>query len=43
MNGYQRYWISKKTKEFLKEEDKINDFYRIKLRMVVSESEISVN
>lgn len=43
MNGYQRYWISKKTREFIKEEDKINDFYRIKLRMVVSESEISVN
>lgn len=43
MNGYQRYWISKKTREFIKEEDKINNFYRIKLRMAVSESDISGN
>ncbi len=39
MLGYQRYWISKKSKEFIKEEDKVGDYYRIKLRMLVSESE----
>ena len=38
MTGYQRFWISKKTREFIKEEDKIGEFYRIKLRMVVSEN-----
>ncbi|GGD71094.1 hypothetical protein GCM10011514_38990 [Emticicia aquatilis] len=40
MNGYQRYWIAKKTREFIKEEDKVNNFYRIKLRMIVSETDI---
>lgn len=37
MNGFQRFWISKKTREFIKEEDKIGEFYRIKLRTLVSE------
>lgn len=37
MSAYQRYWISKKTKEFMKEEDMNGEFYRIKLRIVVSE------
>lgn len=39
MKGYQKFWIAKKTREFVKEEDKIGDFYRIKLRMVVSEND----
>ena len=37
MTGYQRFWVAKKTREFIKEEDKIGEYYRIKLRMVVSE------
>jgi hypothetical protein len=39
MTGYQRFWIAKKTREFIKEEDKIGEYYRIKLRMVVSEKD----
>ncbi len=39
MTGYQKFWIAKKTREFIKEEDKVGDFYRIKLRMVVSEND----
>ena len=39
MTGYQKFWIAKKTKEFVKEEDKIGEYYRIKLRMVVSEND----
>lgn len=39
MTGYQKFWIAKRTKEFIKEEDKIGEYYRIKLRMVVSEKD----
>lgn len=36
-NGYQKFWISKKTKEVLKEEDLFNDVYRYKLKLEVTE------
>lgn len=35
--GYQRFWISKKTREVLKEEDLYNGQYRYKLKLAVSE------
>ncbi|MBI3481375.1 MAG: hypothetical protein HY015_00065 [Bacteroidetes bacterium] len=37
VNGYQKFWISKKTKEVLKEEDSFNGQYRYKLKFAVSE------
>lgn len=36
-DGYQRFWISKKKKEVLKEEDLFNNVYRYKLKSEVSE------
>lgn len=36
-NGYQRFWISKKKKEILKEEDLFNGVYRYKLKLEVTE------
>lgn len=35
--GYQKFWISKKSKEVLKEEDSFNGGYRYKLKFAVSE------
>ncbi|WP_034682753.1 hypothetical protein [Chryseobacterium piperi] len=35
--GYQKFWISKKTNEVLKEEDLFNGSYRYKLKLNVSE------
>lgn len=35
--GYQRFYISKKGKEVIKEEDSFNGMFRIKLKMLVSE------
>lgn len=35
--GYQRFWVAKKAKEVVKEEDSFNGMYRYKLKMVVSE------
>jgi hypothetical protein len=37
MKGYQRFWIAKKAKEVIKEEDNFNGMYRYKLKMMVSE------
>jgi hypothetical protein len=37
MKGYQRFWIAKKAKAVIKEEDNFNGMYRYKLKMVVSE------
>jgi len=37
VNGYQKFWISKKTKEVLKEEDLFNGIYRYKLKLEVAE------
>jgi hypothetical protein len=36
-NGYQKFWISKKKKEVLKEEDLFNNTYRYKLKFEVTE------
>jgi len=38
-NGYQKFWISKKTNEVLKEEDLFNDTYRYKLKLEVTEED----
>jgi hypothetical protein len=35
--GYQRFWIAKKAKEVIKEEDNFNGMFRYKLKMIVSE------
>ncbi|MFN3378250.1 MAG: hypothetical protein ACK41O_02285 [Runella zeae] len=35
--GYQRFWIAKKAKEVLKEEDSFNGRFRYKFKMTVSE------
>lgn len=35
--GYQRFWIAKKAKEVIKEEDSFNGMLRFKLKMNVSE------
>jgi hypothetical protein len=35
--GYQRFWIAKKAKELIKEEDSFNGAFRYKLKMIVSE------
>jgi hypothetical protein len=35
-NGTQRFWISKRTHEILKEEDKTPDGYRYKLKIAIS-------
>ncbi|MBB3841755.1 hypothetical protein FHS57_005784 [Runella defluvii] len=35
--GYQRFWVAKKAKTVLKEEDSFNGMYRFKLKMTVSE------
>lgn len=37
MKGYQRFWIAKKAREVIKEEDNFNGMYRYKLKMMVSE------
>lgn len=37
VNGYQKFWISKKSQEVLKEEDSFNNQYRYKLKFAVSE------
>jgi hypothetical protein len=36
--GFQRFWISKKTNELLKEEDHFTSFYRYKLKLTVDEN-----
>lgn len=36
--GFQRFWISKKTHELLKEEDHFTSFYRYKLKLTVDEN-----
>jgi hypothetical protein len=36
-NGYQRFWISKKTKEVIREEDFFNGRYRFKIKLSVAE------
>lgn len=35
--GYQRFWIAKKAKEVIKEEDSFNGMFRYKFKMIVSE------
>lgn len=35
--GYQRFWISKQSRELVKEEDRFSGFYRYKLKLVVDE------
>jgi len=32
-DGYQKFWVPKKTKEVLKEEDLFYDVYRYKLKL----------
>lgn len=36
--GYQRFWISKKSKQLVKEEDKFGEFYRYKFIQFLSEN-----
>ncbi len=35
--GYQRFWISKQSRELVKEEDSFSGFYRYKLKLMVDE------
>ncbi len=35
--GYQRFWITRQSRELVKEEDSFSGFYRYKLRLVVDE------
>ncbi|MCZ8284170.1 MAG: hypothetical protein O9353_01835 [Bacteroidia bacterium] len=35
--GYQRFWISKQSRELIKEEDSFAGFYRYKLKLLVDE------
>lgn len=35
--GYQKFWISNKTNEVIKEEDLFNGRYRYKIKLIVSE------
>jgi len=37
INGYQKFWVDKKSNEVLKEEDFYNNMYRYKLKLEVSE------
>lgn len=37
-SGYQRFWISKKTNELIKEEDSFGSFYRYKLKLIIDEN-----
>jgi hypothetical protein len=36
--GYQRFWISKQSRELIKEEDSFSGFYRYKLKLMVAEN-----
>ncbi len=35
--GYQRFWISKQSRELVKEEDRFSGFYRYKLKLMMDE------
>jgi len=35
--GYQRFWISKQSRELIKEEDSFSGFYRYKIRLMAGE------
>lgn len=36
--GYQRFWISKQSRELIKEEDSFSGFYRYKLKLLADEN-----